>query len=71
MKVVVQNYGTSKGFEVQQLSADEIRIIARDEAKGVVRSDTPTVVAGDMKNPNGKISKSLERHTHVVRRRGN
>jgi hypothetical protein len=68
--VKIENYGTSKGFEVQQLSETDIRIIAKDEAKQAVYNHTPKVVAGEIKNPNSMVSKSLERNTQAQRRRG-
>jgi hypothetical protein len=68
--VKIENYGTSKGFEVQQLSETDIRIIAKDEAKQAVYNHTPKVVASEIKNPNSMVSKSLERNTQAQRRRG-
>jgi len=69
VNVKVENYGTSKDFEVEQLSANEIRIIARDEAKNIVRKETPSVVASQIKNPNSSVSKSLNQNTQTQRRR--
>ncbi|WP_404404878.1 hypothetical protein [Pelagibacterium halotolerans] len=37
LNVNIENYGTSKDFDVQQISHDEVRIIARDEARGAVQ----------------------------------
>ena len=67
--VTIENYGTSKDFEVQQLSETDIRIIARDEAKGVVQKDAPGVVAAQIRNPNSSVSKSLGQNTQTQRRR--
>jgi len=67
--VNIENYGTSKDFEVQQLSEGEIRIIARDEAKSVVRDEAPTIVAGDIASANSRVSKALTNHTTASRRR--
>jgi len=69
VKVTVNNYGTSKAFDVQQITPDEIRIIARDEAAAAVRRDTPSVVAAGLADPNSRISKSLSRSTTASRRR--
>lgn len=65
VSVTIQNYGTSKTYEKQQLSANEIRIIARDEvAKGA-----PDVISAEIGNPNSKVSKSLGKNTLASRRR--
>jgi len=69
VNVKIENYGTSKDFEVQQLSETEIRIIARNEAKGVVQKDAPNVVAAHIRNPNSSVSKSLGQNTQTQRRR--
>jgi len=69
VNVTIENYGTSKDFEVQQLSETEIRIIARNEAKGVVQKDAPNVVAAQIRNPNSSVSKSLGQSTQTQRRR--
>lgn len=67
--VTIENYGTFKDFEVQQLSETDIRIIARDEAKGVVQKEAPDVVAAQIRNPNSSVSKSLGQNTQTQRRR--
>lgn len=69
VSVSIENYGTSKDFEVQRLSESEIRIIARDEAKSVVRTDSPTVVANSMNNTNSAMSKSMTSNFNVTRNR--
>ena len=69
VSVNIQNYGTSKDFSVDQISPDEIRIIARDEAKKIVKRDAPGTVAADLHNPNGSVSKALTRNTDASRRR--
>lgn len=61
VSVSIENYGTSKDFEVQQISESEIRIIARDEAQKTVVSD--------LRNPNSKISSTLKQTKNVVERR--
>ena len=69
IKVSIANYGTSKDFEVVPVSADEVRIIARDEATAAVRRDAPGIVAADMSNPNSKTSKATQRNFTVSRNR--
>lgn len=44
--VNIQNYGSSKDFEVQQIGPDEVRIIARDEvANGIIGYDREVLPA--------------------------
>ncbi len=69
VSVNIENYGTSKDFEVQQLDANQIRIIARDEAKNAVRTESPAVISAEISNPNSSVSKSLGRSTLIQRRR--
>jgi len=69
VSVKIENYGTSKDFEVQQLSETDIRIIARDEAKSAVRTEAPNVIASQINNANSSVSKSLSRSTQTQRRR--
>jgi tape measure domain-containing protein len=69
VNVSIQNYGTSKTFEVEQLSPEDIRIIARDEASREIRKTTPDLVAAGIGDPNSKISKSLSNSTTTERRR--
>lgn len=68
--VNIQNYGTNKDFDVQQISKDEVVIIARDVAKQIVQDDVPNIVAGEIASPNSRTSKSLNTNTDVKRRRG-
>jgi hypothetical protein len=69
VSISIENYGTSKDFEVQQLGPDEIRIIARDEARATVRKEAPAVISSEITNPNSSVSKSLGRYTQTQRRR--
>jgi len=69
LNVSINNYGTPKAFEVQQLSESDIRIIARDEASKEIVDKTPKVVASEMQNPNSRISKAMGKSTDVHRRR--
>lgn len=69
VKVELHNYGTSKLFDVEQISRDEIRIIARDEASTVVSRETPKVVSAQVRDPNSRISKAMGDGFNVARRR--
>ena len=69
IKVSISNYGTSKTFETEQISADEIRIIARDEASKQVDKRSPDVISNQIQNPNSKVSKALNTSTTTGRRR--
>lgn len=67
--VNIENHGTSKTFETQQVSANEVRIIARDEARAMIAKEVPNVVAGEIADPNSRTSKAINRHTQASRRR--
>jgi tape measure domain-containing protein len=69
VNVQIQNFGVSKDFEVQQITPDDVRIIARDEAKKGVYAHAPHAVASDITNPNGRVSKALKNNTLTERRR--
>lgn len=69
MKVSIENYGTSKVYDVQPLSASEVRIIARDEANTAVATRAPAVIAADLDNPNSKTSKAVSRNVSAPRKR--
>jgi hypothetical protein len=64
LNVTIEDH-TSGGvaFETQQLSENDVRIIARDEI--AQRSDG--IVARALSDPNSKTSKSLSRHTGTRR----
>ena len=66
-KVQIHNYGRST-FDVEQISADEIRIIAREESRKSVQKYAPGVIAADIDNPNGRTSVALKRSTTASRR---
>lgn len=68
LNVTIENYGVSKNFEVQ-LNENDVRIIARDEARETVRKETPNVVASEIRNPNSRVSQSLSRNTKTERMR--
>lgn len=69
LTVNIENYGTSKDFEVQQISEEEVRIIARDEASSAVKKEAPGVVAADIGNPNGRVSKAISNGFNTTRKR--
>lgn len=49
------------------ITPDEIRLIARDEAKSVVTERAPMIVAADLNNPNSVTSKAISRNTNAQR----
>ena len=61
ISVNIQNYGTSKAFEIEQLDENTVRIIARDEAR--------KTVADDFRNPNSLVSKAASQNLNAPRRR--
>lgn len=65
LNVSIQNFGSSKEFEVQQISETEVRVIARDE----IRKTTGKVLAGELSNPNSVSSKAITKHTTAGRKR--
>lgn len=69
LTVNIENYGTSKDFEVRQISEEEVRIIARDEASSAVKKEAPGVVAADIGNPNGRVSKAISNGFNTTRKR--
>lgn len=69
VNVNVQNYGTSKNFEVQQLSEGDIRIIARDEADRSVNKNAGSVIGREFANANSDPSKALSKNTSSQRKR--
>ncbi len=68
VNITVENYGSSQ-ISVEQLSESDIRIIARDVSKQVVQQDSPGIIAADIRNPNGAVSKSMGAHTKTERKR--
>jgi phage-related minor tail protein len=69
VKIHIKNYGTSKSFDVQQISREEIRIIARDEAREITAKEAPKVVAGAIGDANSSVSKAMAKNTNAARRR--
>ena len=68
-RVVVNNYGTPQGYQVESVSRDEIRLIAKDVSEQTVAKRTPSIVSNQIKNPNSQVSKALGNNTKVQRRR--
>ena len=62
ISVNIQNFGTSKEFEVQQIDENTVRIIARDE--------TEKTVARQLASPNSPISKGIKNNFNTSNRRG-
>lgn len=56
-------------FHVERLSATDVKIIALEVAQQTVRRDAPKVIAGDLANPNSRVSSSLNRNTLTQRKR--
>jgi hypothetical protein len=69
INVQIQNYGTSKDFEVQQISEHDVRVIARDEATAAVHREAPDVIAGEISEPHSRVSKAFSRNTETQRKR--
>lgn len=67
VNVKIENYGTSKEFDVQ-VTPEEVRIIARDEARKSSGKDAVDIVASQLQNPNSPISKSLNATYSLSRR---
>jgi hypothetical protein len=64
---IVNNAG---GYvETQESSDAHIRFIVHAEAPQLIAQHAPTVIAGDIGNPNSKTSKALSRSTFTTRRR--
>lgn len=62
ISVNIQNFGTSKEFDVQQIDENTVRIIARDE--------TEKTVARQLASPNSQISKGIKNNFNTSNRRG-
>jgi hypothetical protein len=62
-------HDSSTNIQIERLSETQVRVIARQEAQQIVTDQTPGLVAGQISNPNSKVSKSLQQHTTVRPRR--
>jgi tape measure domain-containing protein len=67
MVINIENHGTD--VQVEQISANEIRLIARQEAASIVRKEAGQVVASELASPNSNVSKALVRNTQTSFRR--
>ena len=68
MNVTIQNYG-SANVETRKLSDNEILILIDEKSKAAARSEAPKAVAGQLADPNSRVSKSFQRNTNSQRRR--
>ena len=68
MNIEVHNNNGSK-VELQHMSDDRVRQLINDEMPAGVAKHAPGVIAGEISNPNGKVSKALTRQTFTTRRR--
>lgn len=62
----IRNEIPDAAYETRSLSETEIEIIARR----VVHRDAPEVISNELRNPNGRVSRSLGQSTNTSRRRG-
>lgn len=58
LQVSIEDYGTAKTWDVQQMDENRVRIIARD----VVAETAPAVIAGEVADSNSRVSKSMSRN---------
>lgn len=68
MKVSVTHDG-STNVQVQHISENEVRIIAKSEAKKAIQDQAPGVIAADLHNPNSRTSKAINQTVVAPRRR--
>jgi hypothetical protein len=57
----------STGVSVEQLDDNRVRIIAQQEAKNSVHTQTPLIIASELQNPNSRSSKAL-RQNYLIKR---
>lgn len=67
--VKIENYASGVSHEVEQISEDEIRIIARNEAKAVLTQDADGVVASNIRNNSSRTSLAINSNFDVKQRR--
>lgn len=68
LQIVVQHDGSTR-IQVQRMSDDRIRVIAKQEAEQAVNVHAPKVIASDLQNPNSRTSKALSQNVETKRRR--
>lgn len=64
ISIQIENHGFSKDFEVEQIDANTVRVIARDEAKKVSKQSWE-----NLRNANSFESKQVQYHTTARRNR--
>jgi tape measure domain-containing protein len=68
VNVSIVNHGTSKAFDVQQLSPSDVRIIAKDEARNMLNSPAgDQMVARHLSTSTSKTSRALGNFTTATR----
>jgi tape measure domain-containing protein len=68
VNITVEHDG-STAIDVVNVSPDEIRIIAKQQAMSVLHSHGPSVIANDLADSNSRTSKAIQRNTNTRRRR--
>lgn len=58
LNVTVENY-SGASIDVQRLSATDVRIIAREEAQNVLKTDLPDTFAAEMSRPNSRAKEAV------------
>jgi hypothetical protein len=67
LNITIENHGTD--VQVERITENDIRIIARQEADASVRREAPKVIASNIARSNSTVSKSLAQNTKTQRRR--
>ena len=67
--VKIENYASGVSHEVEQISEDEIRIIARKEAQQVLAQDADGVVASNIRNNSSRTALAINSNFDVKQRR--
>lgn len=69
VNVTVLNQAPGVSIEVEQVTANDVRIIARAEARRAVAETTPRLVAEEIRDPNSRTSKAMAQSFEARRRR--
>lgn len=67
--VKIENYASGVSHEVEQISENEIRIIARKEAQQVLAQDADGVVASNIRNNSSRTALAINSNFDVKQRR--
>jgi tape measure domain-containing protein len=67
VNVVIQNYAPGVRHEVEQTGENEMRIIAREEARGILRSEGDQVMSHNIAQSTSKTSRALGQYTTTTR----